>query len=327
MDILFNMRAFVCVAETGSFTAAAARLDLTTSYVSRAVAALETHLRTRLLHRTTRRIALTEAGQRYLRRCQQILGEIAEAEAEAGDAHALPAGNLRLHAMPGIGQHYLIPAAATYSEQFPEVSFDLTLNNRTPDILDEGYDVSVITARELPDSGLISKQLGTIYSVLCAAPDYLARHGVPAQPADLQRHRCLRLVYPVMSLDKWLLDGPDGQELVTVGRSHFQVNTVEAMTVALRAGMGIGALPVYSALRSLQDGSLVRVLPGHTLYPLGVYALYPSRQYLDAKIRTWVEFLRERLPARLAADEQLLLDCSPGSRRATAPTQSLTAPD
>lgn len=310
MDILFNMRAFVCVAETGSFTAAAARLDLTTSYVSRAVATLETHLRTRLLHRTTRRIALTEAGQRYLLRCQQILGSIAEAEAEAGDAHARPAGNLKIHAMTGIGHHYLIQAAAEYSETYPEVRFDLTLANRTTDILDEGYDVSVITARELPDSGFISKQLGSTYSVLCAAPGYLARHGAPTRPAELLQHRCLRLVYPVMSLDHWLLDGPDGEELVTVEHTHFQVNTVDAMTVALKAGMGIGALPVYSALHSLQDGSLVRVLPGHTLYPLGVYALYPSRQYLDAKIRTWVEFLRESLPARLAADEQQLLACS-----------------
>ncbi|MCM2331989.1 MAG: LysR family transcriptional regulator, partial [Pseudomonas sagittaria] len=250
MDTLFNMRAFVCVAETGSFTAAAVRLDLTTSYISRAVATLETHLRTRLLHRTTRRIALTEAGQRYLLRCQQILGAIEEAEAEAGDAHARPAGNLKVHAMTGIGHHYLIQAAAEYSETYPEVSFDLTLANRTTDILDEGYDVSVITARELPDSGFISKQLGSTYSVLCAAPGYLARHGAPQQPADLQQHRCMRLVYPVMSLDQWLLDGPAGQALVSVERTHFQVNTVDAMTVALKAGMGIGALPVYSALHS-----------------------------------------------------------------------------
>lgn len=310
MDILFNMRAFVCVAETGSFTAAAARLDLTTSYVSRAVATLETHLRARLLHRTTRRIALTEAGQRYLQRCQQILGYIEEAEAEAGDAHARPAGNLKLHTMTGIGQHYLIQAAAEYHEKYPEVSFDLTLANRTTDILDEGYDVSVVTARELPDSGFISKRLGETHSVLCAAPAYLAQHGTPQRPAELAEHHCLRLVYPVMSLDKWLLDGPDGQELVSVEHTHFQVNTVDAMTVALKAGMGIGALPVYSALQSLEDGSLVRVLPGHTLYPLGVFALYPSRQYLDAKIRTWVEFLRDYMPARLTADQRRLEECS-----------------
>ncbi len=310
MDILSHMRIFVCVAETGSFTAAATRLDLTTSYVSRAVASLESHLRTRLLHRTTRRIALTEAGQRYLLRCEQILGYIAEAEAEAGQAHANPVGNLKVHAVTGIGQHYLIKAVAEYCEQYPEVSFDLTLANRTTDILEEGYDVSVVTAPELPDSGFISKQLGSIYSVLCASPAYVARHGLPRLPAELAVHRCLRLVYPVMSLDKWLLDGPDGEELVTVSHTHFQVNTVDAMTVALQAGMGIGALPIYSALESLQNGSLVRVLPDFTLYRLGVYALYPSRQYLDAKIRTWVEFLRDYIPQHLEADLRSLSECS-----------------
>ncbi|MGK8705918.1 LysR family transcriptional regulator [Metapseudomonas otitidis] len=310
MDILFNMRAFVCVAETGSFTAAAQRLDLTTSYVSRAVATLETHLRTRLLHRTTRRIALTEAGQRYLMRCEQILGYIEEAEAEASEAHARPAGNLKVHAMTGIGQHYLIEAIARYAETYPDVSFDLTLANRTTDILDEGYDISVVIAQELPDSGFISKQLGTTYSVLCASPGYIAKHGAPRQPTDLLGHRCLRLVNSVMSLDKWTFDGPDGQQMITITQTPFQVNTADALTEALRAGMGIGVLPVYSAVHGLRDGSLVRVLPQHSLFPLGIYALYPSRQFLDAKIRTWVEFLRDFLPGRLKADESVLLEHS-----------------
>lgn len=313
MDLLFNMRAFVCVAETGSFTAAATRLDLTTSYVSRAVSNLETHLRTRLLHRTTRRIALTEAGQRYLVRCEQILNCIEEAEAEAGDAHARPAGNLKVHAMTGIGQHYLIEGVAEYGEKYPEVSFDMTLANRNTDILDEGYDVSVVIAQELPDSGFISRQLGKTYSVLCASPAYLEKYGTPKEASELTRHRCLRLVNSVMSLDRWLLTGPYGDELVTVNNTHFQVNTADSMIVALKAGMGIGAIPFYSALQSLQDGSLVRVLPQHTLFPLGVFALYPSRQYLDAKIRTWVEYLRDYLPKRLEQDEAELLRISQAS--------------
>uniref|UniRef100_UPI0010697812 LysR family transcriptional regulator n=1 Tax=Pseudomonas aeruginosa TaxID=287 RepID=UPI0010697812 len=172
MDILFNMRAFVSVAETGSFTAAAQRLDLTTAYVSRAVAKLEAHLQTRLLHRTTRRIALTEAGQRYLMRAQQILAYIEEAEAEAGDAHARPSGTLKVHAMTGIGQHYLIKAISQYCETYPEVGFDLTLANRITDILDEGYDIYVVIAPELPDSGFVSKCIGQTYSILCASPGY-----------------------------------------------------------------------------------------------------------------------------------------------------------
>ena len=308
MDTLQNMRAFVCVAETGSFTAASQQLNTTTAYVSRAVANLETHLRTRLLNRTTRRIALTEAGQRYLLRCEQILAYVEEAEAEASDAHARPAGKLKLHSMTGIGQHYLIKAISQYCETYPEVGFDLTLANRITDILDEGYDISVVIAPELPDSGFVSKCIGQTYSILCASPGYIAAHGFPKLPAELSAHRCLRLVNSVMSLDRWLFDGPNGQEMVSIGASPFQVNVGDAMTEAIRSGLGIGILPVYSAIEDLGKGTLVRVLPQHRLQQLNVYALYPSRQYLDAKIKTWVEYLKESLPGLLQRDEAALVE-------------------
>ena len=196
MDTLQTMRAFVCVAETGSFTAAAQQLGTTTAYVSRAVANLETHLRARLLNRTTRRIALTEAGQRYLLRCEQILAYVEEAEAEAGDAHARPAGRLRVHSMTGIGQHYVIRAIAGYRQQHPEVSFELTMANRVPDLLDEGFDVAIVVATELPDSGLVSQRIGETYSILCASPSYIEARGAPRTPSDLVNHDCLRLVSP-----------------------------------------------------------------------------------------------------------------------------------
>ncbi|AYC32283.1 LysR family transcriptional regulator [Pseudomonas cavernae] len=310
MDLLHNMRTFVCVAECGSFTAAAQRMDLTTAYVSRTVAKLEARLHTRLLHRTTRRVALTEAGERYLQRCQQILGCIEEAEAEAGEAHARPAGTLKVHAMTGIGQHYLIKAIAQYGDKYPEVSFDLTLANRSTDILDEGYDISVVLAAELPDSGFVSKSLGQTFSVLCASPAYVDKHGAPHTPAQLNEHRCLRLVNAAMSLDRWRFAGPQGEEMVSIGKTPFQVNNADAMTESVRAGMGIGALPIYSAASGLRDGSLVRVLPDYSLHHLNVFALYASRQYLDAKIRTWVEFLRDTLPAMLAADARCIAEHS-----------------
>jgi DNA-binding transcriptional LysR family regulator len=307
MDTLQNMRVFVRVVESGSFTAAAQHLNTTTAYASRAVSDLEAHLHTRLLNRTTRRIALTEAGERYLQRCQQILAYVEQAEAEASDAHARPSGKLRLHAMASFGMHYIVPAVGRYQQRYPDVSVDMTLAQRIPDLLDEGFDISVVVGYDLPDSGLISQRLGSVFSIACASPAYLERRGVPRKPADLADHACLRIVTPAAVFDKWSFDGPDNTtETHTVSAPTFQVNGADSMAVAVREGMGIAVLPTYAAMRWLESGELVWILPEYTSTPLNVYALYPSRQYLDAKIRTWVDFLHDELPATLAAEKAAL---------------------
>ncbi|CAN7406705.1 LysR family transcriptional regulator [Trinickia sp. LjRoot230] len=306
MDTLQNMRVFVRVVESGSFTAAAHHLDTTTAYASRAVSDLEAHLRTRLLNRTTRRIALTEAGQRYLQRCQQILAYVEEAEAEAGDAHARPSGTLRMHAMASFGGHYVVPAIGRYQQRYPDVSVELTLAQRIPDLLDEGFDVSLSLGYDLPDSGLVSQRLGTAFSIACASPAYLEQHGVPTTPADLANHICLRLVTPGSIFDRWNFDGPDGAETFALPPARFQVNGAEAMAIAVREGMGVAVLPTYTAVRWLRNGDLVWVMPEYTSQPINIYALYSSRQYLDAKIRTWVDFMREALPATLSAEQTAL---------------------
>jgi len=305
MDTLQNMRVFTRVVEAGSFTQAAQQMALTTAHVSRAVADLERHLRTRLLNRTTRRIALTEAGERYLLRCQQIMAYVDEAEAEAGAAYVRPSGRLRIHAMTSFGQRYVIPSISGYQKRYPDVAVELTLAQRIPDMLEEGYDVSLVLARELPDSGLIYRQLGTTFSMLCASPAYLDKYGAPQQPADLLNHACLQLVSPISPLDEWILEGPDGVAVIAV-KSNFQVNVAEAMLTAVREGMGIGVLPIYSAVDALRTGSIVRVLPQHRLQNMGVYALYPSRQYLDAKISTWVDWMHVTVDKTLEEDHQAL---------------------
>lgn len=306
MDTLQNMRVFVRVVEAGSFTGAAQHLNTTTAYASRAVSDLEAHLRTRLLNRTTRRIALTEAGERYLQRCEQILAYVDQAEAEASDAHARPSGKLKVHAMTSFGQHYVVPAVGRYQQRYPDVQVELTLAQRMPDLLDEGFDVSLTLATGLPDSGLVSQRLGAVFSIACASPAYLERYGVPQAPADLKNHICMRMVTPVFPADEWTFDGPDGQQTVALGPATFQVNVAEAMVVAVREGMGIGLIPLYSAIGGLRSGELVWVLPPLMSQEMNLYALYPSRQYLDAKIRTWVEFLRDELPATFAADNDEL---------------------
>lgn len=301
MDTLQNMRIFMRVVDAGSFTLASQQMNLTTAHVSRAVADLERHLQARLLNRTTRRIALTEAGERYLLRCEQIMGYIEQAEAEASDAYARPSGRLRIHAMSSFGQRYVIPAISSYQKHYPDVSVELTLAQRVPDLLEEGFDVSVVLARELPDSGLIFRKLGEIYSITCASPFYLEKHGMPQHPEDLRQHACLKLVSFVTPLNEWTMQGPEGSVQVNI-KSNFQVNVAEAMLVSLKEGMGIGVLPTYSAIDALRAGTIIRVLPQYSLQHMGVYALYSSRQYIDAKISTWIDWVQQSVTQAMQED-------------------------
>jgi DNA-binding transcriptional LysR family regulator len=306
MDVFQTMRFFIAVAQSGSFTAAAELLDTTTTSVSKAVSSLEARLQTRLINRTTRRLALTEAGLRYLQRCERILDEVREADEEAGTAQVMPVGRLKIHAMAAIGNHYVIDAMARYREIYPSVMFDLTLTNRLPDLLEEGYDMSIVLARDLPDSGFVAQRLGNTYSILCASPAYLKKRGHPDSPGALTRHDCLRIVNTVMPVEHWAFEGPQGAETVTVPLSPFHVNTADAMTVAILSGMGIGIQPIASAVDGLKAGTLERVLPDHHLEELNLFAIYPSRKFVDAKIKTWVEFLKDYIPGLLAADEKVV---------------------
>ncbi|RON31441.1 LysR family transcriptional regulator [Pseudomonas brassicacearum] len=306
MDVFQTMRFFVAVAQSGSFTAAAELLDTTTTNVSKAVSSLEARLQTRLINRTTRRLALTEAGLRYLQRCENILDEVREAEEEAGTAHIMPVGKLKIHAMGAIGNHYVIDAIAKYRETHPSVMFDLTLTNRLPDLLEEGYDMSIVLARDLPDSGFVAQRLGITYSILCASPAYLKKRGHPDSPGALGSHDCLRIVNTIMPAGNWVFEGPEGVETVNIPLSPFHVNTADAMTVAITNGMGIGIQPIASAVDGLRAGTLVRVLPEYHFEEFNLFAIYPSRKFVDAKIKTWVEFLKSHIPGMLAADEKIV---------------------
>ncbi|SAL60811.1 LysR family transcriptional regulator [Caballeronia terrestris] len=307
MDTIRYMKIFIEVAESGSFTAAASQLDTTTGYVSRCLSELETHLRTRLLNRTTRRVALTEAGERYLNRCRAIVASVEEAEAEASDAHANPVGTLRVHAMSSIGQNYVVPAIAAYQARYSSVTVDLTLSQNVPDLLEEGYDVAVrVSPDALPDSNYISHKLGSVHSVLCAAPSYLEAHGTPETVEALAEHVCLQVAMPMFPSRSWLLFGPEGAREVHLPMARFRVNVPDAMAVALQEGMGIGALPTLTIRSLFRNGSLVRVLPGYYLQPLNIYSMYASRQFLDAKIKTWIEFLREWIAEELSVDNVML---------------------
>ncbi|KVE28395.1 LysR family transcriptional regulator [Burkholderia singularis] len=303
MDMLENMRLFVRVVEAGSFTAVAREIDATTAQVSRAVSNLEAHVQTRLLHRTTRHLGLTESGQRYFERTKSILAEIDHANAEARNALLRPTGKLRIHAMTGLGQTHVVASIVRYQEDNPDVSVELTLAQRVPNLIEEGYDVSIVSAAHLPDSGYVAQTCGASCSVLVASREYLERRGAPKTPDELAKHTCLRLDTPASPGGTWRLEGDDG-EVTTydLPPATFQVNVPDAMRAVLRAGRGIGSISLYTALDDLRDGRLVRVLPNYRLDTLSVYAVYATRRYLDAKIRTFLDHLRTTLTPMLEND-------------------------
>jgi DNA-binding transcriptional LysR family regulator len=304
VDILGDMRSFVRVVEAGSFRAAADQSDCSTAHMSRAVSTLEKHLGIRLLHRTTRHIGLTDSGERYFARLKTILSELDFAVDEARSALTRPYGRLRLHSVPGLGQKHVTGAIVQYQLQNPEVKIELSLSQRIPNLVEDGFDISLLAMPALPDSGYVATTLGASYSILVASPDYIKRRGAPATLFELSGHTCLRLELPNASADEWHMQGQTGTYLFNVPDSPFQVNMSEALRQAIRAGVGIGPLAVYSAIDDIRDGRLVRVLPTYRLQKLNVYAVYHSRQYIDAKVTTFLEHLRLTLSPALEDEEK-----------------------
>ncbi|WP_226475981.1 LysR family transcriptional regulator [Pseudomonas sp. MWU16-30323] len=302
MDLLNGMQVFARVVDTGSFAAAAEALEMSGAHVSRLISELEKTLETRLLQRTTRRLSLTDSGERFLLRCRDILEDVRDATAEASGAHLNPRGRLRLHCMSGLGV-LLIPLIARYGDQYPDVSIELTLSQHNPDPLEEGHDVVISIAHSLPDSALVSQTVGQLFSVLCAAPGYLARYGVPESPQQLMQHRRLHL--QDFQEDAWLFKGEEGEIAISPGDT-FRTNVADAMVKATQEGMGISLLPFFSASTALHDGSLVRLLPEYRLRERSIFAVYPSRRFLDAKVRTWVAFLQAQLPVLLAGQVNVI---------------------
>ncbi|MGE8154289.1 LysR family transcriptional regulator [Pseudomonas vancouverensis] len=305
MDLLNNLRVFIRVVDCASFTAAAEAMDLSTAQVSRLVADLEEHVQARLLQRTTRRLSLTEAGERFLLRGRHIVEQMDEATDEARGAHLKPAGRLRVHSMSGLGV-LITPLIARYNELYPDVVFELTLSQRNPDPLEQVHDVMISIAPELADSQWVAQAVGHLYSVPCASPGYLQRRGVPMHPQALADHQCLRMVDPLYD-DQWLFQDAFGEHAIRPAKT-FQCNVAESMVKASEEGMGISLVPFYAATRPLRDGTLLRVLPEYRLRERNVYAQYPSRRFLDAKVRTWVDFLKAELPRLFAAHDAIIND-------------------
>ncbi|TFY91198.1 LysR family transcriptional regulator [Pseudomonas kairouanensis] len=307
MDKLTNMSVYVKVVEMGSFTAVANHLDSTVGNVSRAVSALENVLDTRLLQRSTRRLSVTDAGRRFYERCTKILADLENAEAEASNAALKPRGTLRVHCVPGLARQLVTSAVLEYRREFTDVTVDLMLSQRMPNLLEDQLDVSILIARTLPDSAYVSQKIGVSHCVLVASPEYLERHAAPATPEDLNDHHCLLLGTVDYVRDEWQLKSKTGDATFAPKGPSFSVNDMDAMAVAIREGAGIGLLAGFSAIEDLRSGRLVRVLPQYHTYERNVYAVYTSRQFIDAKIARFIDTLKNRVGTELMNTAQELI--------------------
>lgn len=294
MEDRSDMAVFVSVMREGSFAAAAKALQMTPSGVSRRISKLEERLGVRLLNRTTRRLSLTEPGEIYFRRSAQIISDIEETEREATQLYAAPRGKLRVTASNAFGHQHLVRLVPEFLRAYPETSVELTLTDALVDLAAEGVDVAVRSGH-LADSSIIARQLTSTRRILCAAPDYLERKGVPQTPDDLLRHNCLIRHDQNQIFNEWQFDTEDEKKTVRVTGS-FSANNIEALYRAALHGVGILRVSAFVVEKSLRDGELVALLEDQKMGgDLPIYALYLSNRHLSPKIRAFIDFMRARL--------------------------------
>lgn len=286
-----GLNEFLSVAEHGSFTQAANKLDTTVVSVSRRVAALEAYLGVKLFHRTTRKVSLTDEGELYYQRCRPLMAALMDAEQTITQAQSLPAGPIRVTAPVNFGEQYIAPLLAPFMVTYPQVAVDLHLTNRRVDMTDTGTDVA-IRIGHLPDSSLKAKRLGSRQLTICASPDYLALNGRPESPSALSHHRCL-----VGSNEHWHYQSGGKVRTLTVS-GRLRCNSGVALLNAAKHGLGLAQLPHYYVQSALAIGELEEVLTDYRVEDEGIWALYPSGRQLQPKVSAWLAFLAEHLPAQ-----------------------------
>jgi DNA-binding transcriptional LysR family regulator len=293
MDRFAAMQAFRGVAELGSFTAVAKRLGQSKSVVSKQIAGLEQQLGVRLLNRTTRRIQLTEAGQRYYERCRQILGELEDLELSMQAVHERPSGQLRVTVPVSFGQRHLAPLLPGFLATHPEISVDVTLDDRHIDLVAGGVDAAVRIS-DLGDSSLIARRLSSCQGWVCAAPEYLERVGIPREPADLADHNCLIYSYAPHA-SEWQLTDVNGRRHRVPVTGNLRANNGETLLEAAIQGTGLILIPDFIAADAVNTARLQRVLTDYDAGQLGIYIVYPYTRHVSARLRAFIEYLVDAL--------------------------------
>lgn len=302
MDRLQSMEVFRWVAELGSFTRAADRLNLGKASVTTHVAQLESRLGTRLLNRTTRRLSLTDDGAAYLEHVRRVLADIEESEAALRRGRSVPRGRLRVDMPVAVGRLVVIPALPRFIAQYPELSVVASVNDQVVNIVDEGIDAA-IRVGPLPDSTFVARRVYEMRWMTCASPDYLEREGAPTKPEDLANHQCLGFYHPTERVVRdWVFER-DGARVNVPPGGRVAVGSQEALLATAIAGAGIVQVPELIAKRALAAGTLQLVLEDwRRTDPLPVHVLYPQNRHLSAKVRAFTEFVMGLFPRKKAGD-------------------------
>ncbi|MBB3608413.1 LysR family transcriptional regulator [Rhizobium sp. BK602] len=288
MTNLGDLEIFASVVATGSMSLAGRALGFSPAVISKRIKRLEDRLGTRLLQRTTRQISLTEAGQGFYDRVLAILAGLEEAEAYIAGRSAQMQGTLRISAPTSFGRLHIAPHLKTFMQAHPDLAINLVLSDEFTDIVGGGYDLAIRIA-ELTDSSLVARRLAPVRRLLCASPAYVATHGMPRDIDDLRRHVCL----PAHNHDPWRLEGPKGA-LTLRPEGKLITNSSEVIREAVIAGLGIALRSTWDIGPELRDGRLVQVLPAYEgSHNVTLSAVYPSRQFLPAKVRVFIDFLAE----------------------------------
>ena len=290
-DTLTEMSVFARVVAAGSLSAAARELALSPAVVSRRLAALEARLGVRLINRTTRSLHLTDEGSAYLETCSRILAEIEEADAAVAAGRGDPQGILRVALPASFGNQHVAPLVPDFAARYPKVQLALSLSDRYVNVIEEGFDLAVRIA-ELEDSSLAARKLAPNRRVVVASPEYLRRHGEPRTPQDLAQHNCVTTAADFAMT--WDYRGPDGNAgSVRVG-GRYSCDNWEVLRDWALAGMGIALKSTWDVRRHLEDGSLVPLLSGYNFASdVAIWAVYPHRRHLSAKVRVFIDFLAE----------------------------------
>lgn len=292
IDVVTCMRVFTSVVDAGSFAGAAEKLDLSRGMATRYVAQLEVHLGARLLNRSTRRLSLTESGDDYYQRAMQVLAMVEEAASSVAQEASRPRGTLRVTSSVAFGGHHLGWLVTEYLQKYPGVHIDVTLNDRSVDLIEEGFDLAVRVASQI-DPGLIARKITHARIVPCASPAYLEKHGTPQSPDDLKSHNCLSYAYWSLG-NEWRFKRKGVERNVQV-TGNLRGNNGSILLSAAMEGLGVILQPTFLAYAALREGKLVRILPDWDPGELTVFAVYPNRKFLPPKVRSFIDFLAERL--------------------------------